>query len=64
MLFILSLLISTIGLGYFMYGKKAVRYNFLIAGLILMIYPYFVPGILLLLIIGLVLLALPFVIQF
>ncbi len=60
---LLSLLISTIGLGYFIYGKKMVRYSFLFAGLLMMIYPYFV-GILLMVIIGLVLLIAPFFISF
>jgi hypothetical protein len=60
----LSFLISTVGLGYFMYGKKAVRYRFLIAGLILMIYPYFIPGILLMLIIALIVLTTPFILRF
>lgn len=60
----ISFLISTIGLGYFIYGKKAVRYSFLIGGLVLMIYPYFVPGLPLLLLIGLVLLVVPFLLRF
>ncbi len=47
-----------------MYGKKAVRYRFLIAGLILMIYPYFIPGILLMLIIALIVLTTPFILRF
>ncbi len=39
-----SLLVSSIGLGFFLYGKKEVRFPQLVAGLVLMIYPYFVAG--------------------
>ncbi len=58
-LLILGLLISSVGLGYFMYGKKVgngvIRYT----GLALMIYPYFVHNTLLLASIGGALLILP-----
>ena len=41
-----NLLIGCAGMGYFMYGKKAGRPYPLIAGLILCIYPWFVPSLL------------------
>jgi len=37
---LLSMVYSTIGLGMFVYGKKAVRFVPLIAGVLLMIVPY------------------------
>jgi hypothetical protein len=37
-----SMLIGTIGMGIFMYGKKQQRIPQLIAGLVLMAYPYLV----------------------
>jgi len=39
-----SMLISTIGFGFFIYGKKAERLPQLLAGLALMVYPYFIDG--------------------
>ena len=42
--FFASFLVSTVGLGLFLYGKKAVRFPQLVGGLVLMIYPYFVTS--------------------
>ncbi len=39
-----SLLVSTVGLGFFLYGKRAARLPQLVAGLVLMIYPAFVAS--------------------
>jgi hypothetical protein len=39
-----SMLISTIGFGFFIYGKKAERMPQLFAGVVLMIYPYFIDS--------------------
>ena len=44
-LLFLSLITSGIGLVLFVYGKKQERWPQLAAGLALMIYPYFVPGV-------------------
>lgn len=40
----LSLFIGAIGTGLFIYGKKQTRIPQLVAGLILIAYPYFVPN--------------------
>ena len=40
----LSLLFGAIGMGMFMYGKKASRMVPLCAGLALMVVPYFIPN--------------------
>lgn len=39
-----SLLVSTVGLGLFIYGKKQTRVPQLVAGLAMMIYPGFVAS--------------------
>lgn len=39
-----SMVVSTIGLGFFLYGKKAGRPPQMAAGVVLMVYPYFVDG--------------------
>ncbi len=39
-----SLIVSGVGFGLFIYGKKEVRGPQLLTGLTLMIYPYFVSG--------------------
>ncbi len=44
--FLASMLVSSIGFVLFMYGKRMRRGPQLVSGLILMIYPYFVPSIL------------------
>ncbi|HET6466222.1 MAG TPA: hypothetical protein VFH55_11485 [Nitrospiria bacterium] len=56
----LIVLFSTIGLGYFVYGKRQREGPALIAGLLLMIYPYFISSTLGLVGAGLALIAGPF----
>lgn len=58
-LLIWGLVISSIGLGYFMYGKKVSNGVIRYTGLALMVYPYFVHNTLLLVGIGGALLLLP-----
>jgi hypothetical protein len=38
-----SLVVSSIGLGLFLYGKRRGRWLHLFSGLALMVFPYFVP---------------------
>ena len=40
-----SLVIGSIGFGLFLYGKKQRRMPHLAVGILLMVYPYFVPGV-------------------
>jgi hypothetical protein len=47
-----SLLVSTIGFALFLYGRKQGRPPHLIGGLVMMLYPYFVPGALLMIGLG------------
>ncbi len=56
-------LFGIIGVAYFMYGKKSLRYVFLICGIVLMVYPYFVTRTLYMVIIGVVVSAVPFVVK-
>lgn len=58
-----SLLFSSIGLGYFIYGKRQKAVAPLFCGLGLMIYPYFVSSSILLVAIGVVLMALPYFVR-
>ena len=55
-----GLLFSSIGLGFFLYGKKQRAVVPLVCGLVLMIYPYFIPNVMLLVAIGVVLIAVPY----
>jgi len=52
MTFILGGVFSLIGMAAFVYGKKSARTGPLIGGMILMIFPYFVPNPLLMVLIG------------
>ncbi len=55
-----GLLFSSIGLGFFLYGKKQRAAVPLVCGLALMIYPYFVPNAGALIAIGIALAAIPY----
>ncbi len=55
-----SLIFSSIGLGYFMYGKSQRSPAPLICGMALMIYPYFVSNMIVLVILGLALTVTPY----
>jgi lipid-A-disaccharide synthase-like uncharacterized protein len=54
-----GILAGVIGLSYFIYGKKQERIGFLAAGVGLCIYPYLVEGLILQILIGLGLAAIP-----
>jgi hypothetical protein len=47
-----SVLLGAVGMGFFAYGKRQKRLPHLIAGIALMVYPYFVPNVLAMLLIG------------
>jgi len=59
-----AMLFGSIGLGYFIYGKKQQRFAALLAGLALIIYPYFVSNTYALVVIGLGLMAVPYFVDF
>jgi LPXTG-motif cell wall-anchored protein len=59
-----GLLFNSIGLGFFIYGKKQKAVVPLFSGLGLMVYPYFVSSVLLLVAIGVALVAVPYFIRY
>lgn len=52
-----SILVSSIGVVLFVYGRKQARFPQLLAGVVLVVYPYFVSGVLPMFAIALVILA-------
>jgi len=58
-----GLLFSSVGLGFFLYGKKQKAVIPLFCGLGLMIYPYFISNTVLLVAIGVALMALPYFVR-
>ena len=54
---------SIIGFGYFLYGKKSANYVFLICGIILMVFPYFVSNLTYVIIIGIIFSLIPLIIR-
>lgn len=62
--FIVYVLFGAIGLGYFVYGKRQKKFVPLTCGVGLMGYPYFVNNATLLVVIGCVLLGLPFFVRY
>jgi hypothetical protein len=58
-----GIIFGSIGLGFFIYGKKQQVAMSMICGLGLMVYPYFVSNTLLLVLLGLMLCALPYFIR-
>jgi hypothetical protein len=58
-----GMLVGCIGMGFFMYGKKQQMAVPMLCGVLLMVYPYFVPGLWLNLLIGIVLCAIPYFIR-
>jgi hypothetical protein len=57
----LIVLFSSVGVGYFIYGKRQQEWVPLFSGLVLMIYPYFVSSVLGMVSIGLLLAVSPWV---
>lgn len=61
---IIGILAGAIGAGYFIYGKRQTRIVPMVAGVLLCVYPYFTDSVVWLLVIGVPLLAAPFLIDF
>ena len=59
-----GILYGSIGMGYFMYGKKQHRGVALLSGIVLMAFPYFVSNVYRSIVIGIALMALPFFIRY
>jgi heme/copper-type cytochrome/quinol oxidase subunit 1 len=58
-----GLLFGSIGLGYFIYGRRQNAIVPLVTGLVLMAFPYFVSTTLWLLVVGAALLAVPWMVR-
>lgn len=58
-----GLLFSSIGFGFFLYGKKQKAVVPLVCGIVLMIYPYFISNNILLVAIGATLTVLPYFVR-
>ena len=58
-----GLLFSSMGMGFFIYCKKQGRAVPLVCGIVLLVYPYFVPSAIWLVVIGVVLCAIPYFVR-
>jgi len=59
-----GLLFGSIGLGFFVYGKKQKAVVPMVCGLALMIFPYFISNTIVLVAIGAILIAVPYFVRF
>ncbi len=59
---IFSILFGSIGMGYFVYGKKQQEALPLLAGIVLCIFPYFVSNVYIMVFVGIMIAVLPWVI--
>ncbi len=59
-----GMVFGSFGLGYFSYGKKLKRMVPMGCGIGLMVFPYFVPDTLWILVIGVALMAVPFFVRY
>ena len=63
-LMLFGILFSSVGIGYFIYGKKQTNPVIRYTGLVLIVYPYFVQNLMALILVGVALLFVPkFIIQ-
>ncbi len=58
---IFSILFGSIGMGYYVYGKKQQAALPLLAGIVLCVFPYFVSNVYIMVLVGIVLTVLPWV---
>lgn len=58
-----GLLFGSIGLGFFLYGRKQRKVVPFVCGVALMIFPYFVPNTILLVMIGVALIGVPYFVR-
>lgn len=58
-----GLVFSSVGMGFFIYGRKQKRAVPLVCGIVLVVYPYFVPSTIWLVLIGVVLCAVPYFVR-
>ncbi len=61
--FLWGFLFSAIGAGFFLYGRRQTAVVPLACGLALMVYPYFVDDVVMTVVIGVVLVVVPFIVK-
>ena len=61
---LIGMIAGVFGVAYFVYGKRQAKLAPLIAGVALCVYPYFIESVLWLCVVGAVLLAAPFVVDY
>jgi hypothetical protein len=59
----LGLLFGSIGMGFFVYGKKQGRLVPVICGLALMVYPYFISNTVIVVVVGILLTVIPYFVR-
>lgn len=59
-----AMLFGSIGVGFFVYGKKQKVVMPLVTGIALLIFPYFIPNVYFMVIVGVALLAVPYFFRF
>jgi hypothetical protein len=62
-LLLIAVLFGSVGLGYFVYGKKQNAIVPLLCGVVLMVFPYFVTNAILMIVVGLFFSALPYFVK-
>jgi hypothetical protein len=62
-LIIWGMIFGAIGLGFFSYGKKQRAMVPLLTGVILFVFPYFISNVYILVIVGAILVVVPFIVQ-
>jgi hypothetical protein len=62
-LLVLGVIFGSIGLGYFLYGKKQRAVVPLVSGLVLMVVPYFISNTIALVVVGGVISAIPYFVR-
>ena len=58
-----GLLFGSIGFGFFLYGKKQKAVVPLITGIVLCVVPYFIANVYVLVMVGVILMAIPFIVR-
>jgi hypothetical protein len=61
---LVGLIAGAFGMAYFVYGKRQTRVSAMVSGVLLCVYPYFTNNLIWLCVIGVLLLAAPFLIDF
>ncbi len=61
---LVGMIAGAIGVGYFIYGKRQTKIVPMVAGALLCVYPYFVDSLLWLILVGAILMAVPFFIDY